>query len=399
MGIDTTKEFGEEHSDPVLVPTAVPWPTFLTGSLRFKFFLTGFVFPVTCLVIIGFLQGSASPHTPWQSGDTIDYIILLTQRPAILWFYPILTYSFVSIALWCWRPFHYSQFAFVRLGLQTGIILAATFLTLLFMTTSFLGPIMALVVMAALAFLIWLINRFAKKLIRFSILNLMVFTTIIAIVLALIGASGGLDKNGAPRSIASFVFLALLFVCGGAPTMGLVTFMRTSVTANYLAGSRRTWGVSLVLGWIAWLSALGASWKFALETMMSEYAKLPTTNPNCYVSSAAASGHRWMVAAWQVPNHGVVNLQMKRCKFVEFALMASFPKTAKVLRGIYNLIGPVMASICRQNRWFADATYLLLKPVEWSALLVQLTLNINQQHIEGIYEPKKTGRQSSNRQA
>ena len=389
MGIEKTELVENDLSEPVLVPTAVPWPTFLTGALRFKFFLTGFVFPVICLVIVACLQRGSAPRSPWQSGRTIDYVIVLIQSPAILWFYPILAYSFVTIALWCWRPLHYSRFTFVRVGLQTGIILAATFVTLLFITTSFIGPIMAAVVMATLALVIWLINRFVKKLIRFSILNLMVFTTIVAVVLALLASSGNLDRNGPTSSIGGFLLATLMFVCGGAPTMGLVTFIRTSVSSRYLSGMRPIRGKGLVVGWIAWLSALGASWKFAIETMMVEYSKLPTQNPNCYISSAAASGHRWLVSATQVPNHGVVNLQMKRCKFFEFALMACYPAAAHALRRIYNCMGPVVAKFCRKNRWFADVTYLVLKPVEWTALVVQHSLNIHQQRIDDIYTRSK----------
>ena len=387
MDIELTQSSEPEIVVPPAVPTGLPWQTNLTGSLRFKFFLTGFVFPLVCLVILVCWRGGYTPHSPWQTGQLMDYVIVLTRPPAILWFYPIIAYSLISLALWCWQPEKFSQFMPIRLGLQTGIILALIFLVLLCITTSFMGPVMGIAVMVILAFLTWFIKRFAKRYARFSILNLMILTTIVAILLALLFGSANQERASLTSSFAGYLFLALLFVCGGSPTTGLVTFVRTTIAATHLHNAlpKSRFRLAAGLGWVSWMATLGASWKIAIETMMVEYAKLPTTDPNCYVSSAAASGHCWLVRTQQ-SGLGVVSLQMKRCKFLEFVLVASVPATAAKLRKIYNRFGPALARICRSNCWFADATYLALKPLEVIAVFCQRILKIEDCQILKIYD-------------
>ncbi|MEZ6109626.1 MAG: hypothetical protein R3C99_01030 [Pirellulaceae bacterium] len=50
--------------------------------------------------------------------------------------------------------------------------------------------------------------------------------------------------------------------------------------------------ISLAAAWIA-------GWKVAVDLMLVEYSKLPTTDPNCYVSRR---GSRMGIGGWSAPD-------------------------------------------------------------------------------------------------
>ncbi len=85
-----------------------------------------------------------------------------------------------------------------------------------------------------------------------------------------------------------------------------------------------------------WLAAIGlfagwgVSWRVAIELMLSEYYKLPTTQPQCYIATAATFGHRWLVKTESVPvcPDGVIqiNPQLRRLKFLEILLQCGLPR-------------------------------------------------------------------------
>ena len=384
MKLNSTTENSSSHDplDELPIQSAVPWRTYLTRSLRFKFFASGFLFPLVCLIVIATTAGASfSATAPWQSGRLQDYITVLIRPPGIFWFYPFLFYSMCCLVLWCINPIRFSNSQPIRLGLFSGVFLAFAFMVLLSIVTAFVGQVMALFVMTGLAAVTWLLTRIAGKLIRFSILNLMVLTTIVALLLT-IGMSRGLNSDDAARSVS----IVLLFVCGAAPTTALVAFVRVSVAA-FAISTKDSGSRFLRLGlWIGWMLSGATSTRFAVETMLDEYSRLPTTNPNCYICSAAAYGHRALVGSSKNEHGGWVNLQMKRCKFLELVLLAICPGLAVALRQLYDVAGPALARACRINPFFADLTYLLLKPIEMTALVIQKRLSIGHQRIQQLYE-------------
>ena len=128
--------------------------------------------------------------------------------------------------------------------------------------------------------------------------------------------------------------------------------------------------------------------------MLVEYAKLPANPPNCYVSSAAANGHSKLVKSFYVQakagaNGYWVNRQMQRLKFLEFALKGISPRTHGCIRVGYNLIGPMLARLCKCNRLLADLTFLMLKPLELLAVLIQKAMHVPEKAIQGIYLPEE----------
>ena len=381
------------ESAQTYVPTLVPWNTSLTWQLRLKFFLTGVLFPIICLTAIG-IGGSASIEAPWQSGFLTHYIIVLTTRPTIFVFWPLLLFSFFCLTRWCFNPFKHNSF-WIQIGLVTGVIQALVFTVLLMFASGPLGQIMALFVgplLALFVFLIDLANR--KKLIarRFTIRYLIVLTTLVAVPLALIRASG-VTPTSTWQGVLAYFCIGLLFIIGSASTLGLITFCRVFAASFFISKQkgRPTGLIPQILGWFTWLGAYGFTWKAALDLMMIEYSKLPKTDPNCFVSSAAANGHPTLVGSFELdPTQtgkvtGKVNRQMQRLKFLEFALATSLPSIHRLIRRFYNRFGPGVALVCQSNVWISDLTFLFLKPLEWIAIGIQVSLRVSSRSIEHIY--------------
>ena len=109
------------------------------------------------------------------------------------------------------------------------------------------------------------------------------------------------------------------------------------------------------------------------------------------VSSAAANGHPKLVGSFELaPTQigkvtGKINKQMQRLKFLEFVLATSLPSIHRVIRRFYNRFGPGVAHVCQANIWISDLTFLFLKPLEWIAIGIQVSLGVSSRSIEHIY--------------
>src|SRR5262249_24674408 len=100
------------------------------------------------------------------------------------------------------------------------------------------------------------------------------------------------------------------------------------------------------------------------------YSKLPLTAPqNCYVATAAARGHQSIVRSTRVmASDGswfMVNDQLRRLKAAELIIEGLFPKLHRLMRSLYDQLGPPLARQMIGRPLLADAAYLLLKPAEW----------------------------------
>jgi hypothetical protein len=125
-----------------------------------------------------------------------------------------------------------------------------------------------------------------------------------------------------------------------------------------------------------WFIAYAAAWAAAVEQAVKAYRALPTTQPSrCYVATAAARGHRRFVRA-RVVEGMVVNDQLRRLKLGELALAAVAPRVHVALRKVYDQVGPVLASALVAPI-LADMAYVLLKPAEWSVVVVLRRLLTN----------------------
>ena len=102
-------------------------------------------------------------------------------------------------------------------------------------------------------------------------------------------------------------------------------------------------------------------------------ADLPDESPGCFVVSAAAHGHRFVVRSEVDALTGqTVNNQLKVFRAFETSLAKSVPRVHQLARRMYNRLGPWIA---RKMifRWQADLMYILLKPFEWAIRLARFS--------------------------
>jgi hypothetical protein len=341
----------------------------ISTQRRIKFFLTGIVFPAICFAAAH--MGSATIDSPWQSGRLGDYVALLLEWPGHGPFLPLILISAAALGTWVIRPAS-SGWLVVQMGILTGAVLSAQFLIYVLLTSSYLTLIAGAILAAGLIMVVATLHWFASRARRFSIRHLLILTTVTAVLIALIQRVGGW-----PMVLFPFESATLLIMAGG-PTLCVVTYVRASYWILAHAPKRPL--RSYVAAGAGWAIAWGASWKLSVDIMFREYAQLPTTDPNCYVSTAAAHGHRRLVGG---DGRGGLNPQTLRLKFLELALAAALPGFHRWLRRIYDRIGPPLARVCRHNIWIADASFLMLKPLEWTASILAKVTRFRPQSCNG----------------
>ncbi|QDT04397.1 hypothetical protein K227x_27880 [Rubripirellula lacrimiformis] len=357
-------------------------------QLRVKFLITGVLFPISAFIVTA--SSPISISSLWQSGQLDAYVAMLMTWPGYGPFLPLVGCCMACLTLWLVRPAS-SRFLILRWCIYAGVALSFQFLV---MTTIANGPftyVFAALTAPVLALTVFAFNSILSRIGRFTIAHLLILTTIAALLIALIQWTGS--------GFESMELLLGLWFIGSAasPVLCLVTFIRASL---YLRHERAASGGNLPstltplgVGFlIAWIGSWWAAWVLATDIMMKEYAKLPTAAPNCYVTSAAAGGHRRLVASR--PRHGdqiLVNPQMQRLKFAEFAIATALPNTHASIRRCYDRIGPPLAHRCRSNIWFADATYVAFKPLEWAAIGLAKSMAISSKSIGALYSVDQRG--------
>lgn len=347
---------------------------------RLKYFLTGVLIPGICIVA-GLTGVNATLDSPWQSGSVSDYVCMLLRGPALAVFLPLILYSAGCLTWWLLAQDGARRFS-IRLGIYTGVILAVQFVIFMALTTGTASLFFAAILAPVLAIIVFVGKYTVLRARRFTIAHLIIFTTLVAILVFVF-----LQLDTQSQDVAGFI-LGLYCVIGAGPTLNCVSYVRASIevarhTTNHDPISARRFLVC----WFVWLAAWAASWRFAVDLLLIEYAKLPTTDPNCYVSSAAAHGHPRLVGVSDLPRAGsVANMQMRRLKFLEFAFAAAAPAAHTAVRRVYNRCGPSLARVCGRNVWFADVSYLLLKPLEIAAVLIRGAARIPPSRIRDIYD-------------
>ena len=162
--------------------------------------------------------------------------------------------------------------------------------------------------------------------------------------------------------------------------------------ARHSGVKRLRFSLARLLGVVTWLAAYLGAWRTSVLLMLQEYAKLPTTPPeDCYVSTAAARGHRRLVGAeeYAAPTGKAyrVNNQMRYLKAAELLLAALSPPAHRTCRRVYDRIGPVLAGMLI-HPLLADAAYLSLKPAEWLCrAALALLLPDRGQSFRDLYRP------------
>jgi hypothetical protein len=384
METATDSELSNARETPVL-----QW----SGQRRFKYFVTGVVGPVGCLVL-AWLGINARVTGLWQSGSLETYLKLMLEPAALLPFIPLLVFSMLTLGCCCVRP-QLAKKLWVRVGVYGGGILSTQYLVFAVFAGAFIPFICAFVVGPMLALLTYVAAKLMPRARRITILQIMLLTAVVAVLATVcIGLTQRFSRND---EVAEVLFGGLFWITLATPVLNCITYVRATfaiLRSPALESLPRTEQRKLFGLSCGWLLGFGASWKFALDAMLTEYAKLPTSPPKCYVSSAAAAGHprfvgvaQFSVFAGDAQLHRdfPLNLQMCRLKFLEFALAAFSPVLHRRIRYLYDSLGPPAAAVCRSNVWLADASYIALKPVELLAYLAQVLSGVSSRRVRAIY--------------
>ena len=319
----------------------------------------------------------------WQAGIRMQ-AALVASWPAIGPVLPLIVFCCLCLAAVLVSPKR-GQLLLVRFGVYLGILVSLVYLVCVLSATGPASPIAAamvgIVAILVLRIVPW-VSGYAR---RFTLAHLFAFTAVVAFGAA---ALGYLDLGG---DLLVGVALVGLLVIASAPTLTFITYawfgvllFRLNKLPTAPVARRRTlfaWLAATFGGCIAWY----ASWRASLDVMTTEYVSLPSA-VNCYVSTAAARGHQWLVKVDSLAGEGMrISRQTKRLKFLELAIRAAAPAAHQRLRDAYDAIGPSLARVCLKSVWFSDMTYVCLLPLELVAELLRCVARFPSSRIREIY--------------
>jgi len=349
------------------------WP------VRLAFLYAGVLLPIMCHAMAA---DSPPDAADWQSGSLDDKLSFTLSGRAGFVFYPLMLYPMVSLTLLLFREARFAEKWGVRFGIYTGMPVAAWYWAMLgivvtdvrgLWSPNWLGILLlgaAAIVMPVgvwwvVRFLLWVRRKLGIRWIVVVLVGLALY--VLGICIAIPHADGMATAILWPLSpIAVFLFVSLLF--GPAWAFGVYFGMTLRLLWRYPKPPR--FRMIQLLAALSWLGAFLAACRWAIERSLEEYAKLPVEQPSgCYVASAAAYGHRGLVGAQEiVAADGTVvrvNRQLRTLKAGELALRALAPRVHRLLRWIYDALGPTLARRLA-NPCLADLAYLSLKPAEWA---------------------------------
>jgi hypothetical protein len=197
-----------------------------------------------------------------------------------------------------------------------------------------------------------------------SRINLVMILTLAAICLwrAYTMAIMGFISPAGP-SVLGYVLAVFPLV----PGVNLVLFAIYIYSRRKLTGPARP----VIIFSMAWAGALAATIYAKIILAHQAYNALPDVQPEkCFIVTAAARGNRRFVGSELNPITGLMeNAQLARMRAFERYLMTESPAAHRLLRKVYNRVGPAVAWRIRRPL-VADIAYVMLKPLELLAVVV-----------------------------
>jgi hypothetical protein len=336
------------------------WPS---GAARIGLIASGTAAPV----LSGWTACSiAMPK--WQSGRITAYAALVLSNTALV-FLPFLLYASVCLVLALCYPQKSLRHFGVRFGVYSGVLLSAhlnalllaVFPALTFWAVITFGVLLPFMLRAGSTFL-WRRSRRFRQ-------TLLIVLASVAFLLFVVATF----VSSEPLAPSYFVLFGVIVVAWlTLPGWCLMAYLRVARLVYRDYGGHAQFRLSEAMWLITWSGIYMGTWRISVTRALEEYAKLPE-KPRCYICTAAARGHSWIVASEEVDLQNgdlvVANLQMRRLKAAEIVVMTIAPGFHAPLRAVYDWLGPRLATGMRV-RVFADLAYLALKPIEWCSLLV-----------------------------
>ncbi len=352
---------------------------------RISVFYSAVILPLICFTCSGmdFHWGS---FEPWQSGSLRVYFGLLFTWPIQVCLYPLVLFSMAGAAAWSFDPNAAAKKFWVQLGILAGVPLSF-FLALFVFWGDPLTMGIAFIIGAfsfGVAWLICSLANVAKPVyVVATLLGLFLLVWLAGIVYVATQDDGPLF----PSVLAPLIFPAIF---GGAP----MTFFAFVLLASNVIGRTKSFQFSIgkLLAATTYVAGILTTWKFAVDWILIEYAKLPVEDPNCFVSTAAATGHPKFVGS-RIEKNSLefdirVNDQMRWLKAGELVIKKSIPKTHQAMRVIYNWLGPKLAHAVSRSKLLADFAFLALKPFELVVRLLFWLIGVETGLVKRIYRAK-----------
>jgi hypothetical protein len=337
----------------------------IPGVIRFTGFTAGVALPIICFgfSFVGFPLGP-----DWQSGQFEDYVRLFLWARSAWPFFPLLIYSMICMLRVCKNPQRNAVRPFYRLGIYGGIILAAQFCAIMIISFGGDSDDGAIRVIGAGA-IATLIPAGLLALLNFSFRRFGV-ARVWVVIACMLGAPLLIGLLFSPNAVAAALMGAGLSSLVIAPGWTLATYITIALLMRRVPRDQGEAGAAMLFLFPGWLTAYAATWALAIQQAIQTYRALPTTRPNhCYIASAAARGHHRFVRARGTCDGAIINDQLQRLKCGEIALATISPRLHRLIRAIYDRIGPTMAAGLI-HPLLADFAYALLKPAEWITLLL-----------------------------
>ena len=343
--------------------------------------LAGAVIPVLCFAATR-KGGSPLVLDEWQSGEFNQYTNQMLQWPSVGPFYPLLGYCILCCCLVLLGGQRWVNKIWVRFGIYTGVPIAIQYHFLLFAPSkrnpvffiySFLSLVLlafaTLVLLVLIASIMSLLGKLWKKLGAVGFLGAMLTLAVLRSIIVFLNLPSGSSPARVlvPIELAFVVPIAMV----GSTVFAVLTYTVLSWRVWRDADDRRfRFGLLPMMGGLTWSAGYLAAWRSSVLMAIEQYEKLPVTQPQCYVCTAAAQGHRHVVKSFAVtPSDGqsmTINRQLQVLKAAELMLIVTAPKTHRKMRWVYDLVGPRLA-LCLRSAWLADVAYLVLKMVELPA--------------------------------
>ncbi len=341
-------------------------------SRRLLYAIVTIVLPIVCFALA---YRGVGPD--WQSGRLADYTMIMLGGEVSKIFYPFLLYSMLCMLLLLISLRRFSRYFIVRFGIYSGVVLSLQFAVItgislfhledLFDVWTFYFIVFGGMACAIPVGINWLYekarDRFGSKRTWYVIAGLC--------ICAWIMVSVSYNSSSAP----AFILFIVILACAPLWCLSIALTVSIRLFRHYeLDKFDRVWRGLWV---ITWTTPFLLAWRVAVSRTLEIYALLPTSPPDCYVATAAARGHPGIVRSRPVARSGGrvtwVNPQMQHLKCAELTLMAMFPRTHRLLRQTYDLLGPWLARFLL-HPILADVAYVLLKPIEWGARVVMKAL-------------------------
>ena len=321
-----------------------------------------YAFLILTLTVTSFIFSSLGILEPeWQSGNFSDYTrIMLTPSISIV-FFPFLAYSIVCLILLASSPIQHAQNFIVRFGIYSGVILSLQYAIILSISFNFDFYYIYVAVGIAVPFIIRLLFMLAER--KFGLKNAWIITSVLLVILVIIFPA------------AYMIFLYALLASGPYWCLIISTWVSIRLLKFYefVEPHHPKQGIGI----FAWLVGFFGAWQIAFFRTIEAYNALPKSPPDCYIATAAAKGHPWLVKSQIIVNSDGelmrVNAQMQYFKCAELILMAICPRIHRICRKVYDKIGKEFAQTLNVPI-LADVAYMILKPIEWIVRLVMMVL-------------------------